>query len=219
MGGTGGLQICLADRVTEQLSGWPSLKLCRAACGLGQAFACGGDQIVHLHGPDQAELHLTWPLVQRMRAPLDDCAAVRLRPGSGWIELWLGGNDDVGLLISLVSVAIKANLAARDSAQPRLGPCSLGYSYVPAAFMPHPPPGRGGLAMTPSGNPVEREEHIMREVIDRLIRSLAGRRPPEQVSQAVNAVYHRFDETPLRDYVPVLVERFAREKLITEPPG
>ncbi|GAA4235246.1 hypothetical protein GCM10022254_42100 [Actinomadura meridiana] len=216
MGGTGGLRICLADCVVEQLSGWPSLRMCRAACGRGPAFACGGDQIVHLHGRDQVELYLTWPLVQRMRATFEDWASVLTTPGSGWVRVWLGGDDDVALLVSLVSVAIKAQLAALDSTQPQVGPCSLGYSRLPEHFLAQPPPGRGGLPMTPSGNPLEHEEHIMREVVDRLIRSLAGRRPPEQVTQAVKLIYRRFDDQPVRDFVPVLVERFAREKLIAD---
>ncbi|MFI0480187.1 three-helix bundle dimerization domain-containing protein [Actinomadura sp. 9N215] len=219
MGGTGGLRTCLADCVVEQLNGWPALRLCRADCGFGRAFACGGDQIVHLHGRDQAELYLTWPLIQRMRKPLRDCASVRIRPGDGWLGIWLGGNDDVALLVSLVSVAIKANLATLDTVQPRVGPCWLGYSHLAERFMPQPPPGRGGLTMTPSGNPVEREEHVMREVADRLVRSLAGSHQPKHVTQVLDAIYRRFEDRPVRDFVPVLVERLAREKLTPDPPA
>ncbi|TYK53215.1 three-helix bundle dimerization domain-containing protein [Actinomadura decatromicini] len=201
------------------MSGWPALRLCRADCGFGRAFACGGDQILHLHGRDLAELYLTWPLIWRMRRPLMDCASVRIRPGSGWVRIWLGGDDDIALLISLVSVAIKADLATIDTVQPRVGACSLGYSHLAEQFIPQPPPGRGGLPMTPSGNPIEREEHVMREVTDRLLRTFAGRRRPEQVTQAVDAIYRRFDNRPIRDFVPVLVERLAREQLVPDPPG
>ncbi|TDD31055.1 hypothetical protein E1287_27875 [Actinomadura sp. KC06] len=219
MGGTDGLRTCLAESVVEQLNGWPALRLCRADCGFGRAFACGGDQILHLHGRDQAELYLTWPYVRRMHKPLRECASVRTRPGSGWVGVWLGGDDDIALLVSLVSVAIKANLATLDTVQPRVGPCSLGYSHLAEQFMPQPPPGRGGLPMTPSGNPVEREEHVMREVTDRLVRRLGGSHPPKQVSQVIDAVYRRFDDRPVRDFVPVLVERLAREKLTPDPPA
>ncbi|WP_433472173.1 three-helix bundle dimerization domain-containing protein [Spirillospora sp. CA-142024] len=219
MDGTGDLRICPTDRVVGQLSGWPALRLCRADCGFGQAFACGGDQIVHLHGSDQAELFLTWPLVRRLREPLGEHASVQIRPGGGWVKIWLGCHDDVALLVSLVSVAIKADLAARDTARPGVGPCPLGYSHLAERFMPQPPPGRGGLTMTPSGNHVEREEHVIREVTDRLIRRFAGSHRPEQVTQAVDAIYRLFDDRPVRDFVPVLVERFAREKLTPALPN
>lgn len=219
MGGTDDPRICLADRVVGELSGWPALRLCRADCGFGQAFASGGDQIVHLHGPDQAELYLSRPIVQRMGRPLRERASVRTRPGSGWVGIWLGGDADVSLLASLVSVAIKANLSERDTAQSRPGPCPLGYSHLAERFMPQPPPGRGGLSMTSSGNPMEREEHVIREVTDRLIRRFADSHRPEQVTQAVDVIYHGFDDRPVRDFVPVLVERFAREKLAPALPG
>ncbi|MFC4048596.1 three-helix bundle dimerization domain-containing protein [Actinomadura syzygii] len=218
MGGTGGLRISLADYVVGQLNGWPALRLCQADCGFGQAFACDGDQIVHLHGCDQAELYLTWPLVQRLRGPLGERASVRIRPGSGWVEMFLGGHGDVALLVSLVSVAIKAHSAAVDTAPPQLGPCPLGYSHLAEKLMPQPPPGRGGLTITPSGNPVEREEHVMRTVTDRLIRSFADHHGPAQVTHAIDAIYRRFDHRPVRDFVPVLVERLARQALTSDLP-
>ena len=217
MGGTGGLRISLTDTVVGQLTGWPALRLCRADCGFGQAFACGGDQILHLHGGDQAELYLTWPVVHRLRRPLGERASVRIRPGNGWVEMWLGGHGDAALLVSLVSLAIKANLAAPDAAQPRVAPCPMGFSHLAEVFIPLPPPGRGTLPMTSSGNPVEREEHVIREVTDRLVRRLEGRRRPEQVTQAVNVIYRRFADRPVRDFVPVLVDRLAREKLCSDP--
>ncbi|MGH3243633.1 MAG: three-helix bundle dimerization domain-containing protein [Spirillospora sp.] len=219
MGGTDGLRTSPADSVVELLNDWPALRLCRADCGFGRAFACGGDQIVHLHGRDQAELYLTWPFIQRMRKSLRECASIRIRPGDGWVGVWLGGDDDVALLVSLVSVAIKANLAALNTSPQRVGPCRLGYSHLAVKFLPQPPPGRGGLTMTPSGNPVEREEHVMRHVADRLIHNLSGSYQPKQITQAIDAIYRRFEDRPVRDFVPVLVERLAREKLTPDPPA
>jgi hypothetical protein len=37
--------------------------------------------------------------------------------------------------------------------------------------------------------------------------------PPEQVRDAVQAQYHRFDGSKIRDFVPIFVERNTREEL------
>jgi hypothetical protein len=58
-----------------------------------------------------------------------------------------------------------------------------------------------------------RERHALDQVTDRLSRSFAGRFSPSQVDRAVSSVHHRFDGRPIREFVPVLVERIAREEL------
>jgi hypothetical protein len=58
-----------------------------------------------------------------------------------------------------------------------------------------------------------RERQALDQVTDRLATSFAGRRSPRQVDQTVTAVHHRFDGRPIRDFVPILVERIAKEEL------
>ncbi|MQY03228.1 luciferase domain-containing protein [Actinomadura macrotermitis] len=115
-----------ADRTIRHLKGWPALRLCRADCGTGRAFTLGSEQILHLHGPHEAELYLTAPIVQRINGALGECAMVTTRQGSGWVRFRLESETDVALLVSLVSVAIKANTAAASSPSRRIAPCSLG---------------------------------------------------------------------------------------------
>lgn len=59
---------------------------------------------------------------------------------------------------------------------------------------------------------MKREEQAMREVTVRLTKDFAAQ-PPEQVAAAVEAVSHHFDGRPIRDFIPVLVERYARQEL------
>lgn len=58
-----------------------------------------------------------------------------------------------------------------------------------------------------------RERQAMHEVTDRLTKAFGPAYSPEQVTQTVTTIHHRFDDKPIRDFVPVLVERLAREKL------
>ncbi len=55
-------------------------------------------------------------------------------------------------------------------------------------------------------------------VLDRLIEALVRNYPavpPDTVAAVVRHIYARFDGRPLRDYVPLLVERRARSELAT----
>lgn len=58
-----------------------------------------------------------------------------------------------------------------------------------------------------------REIHALDQVTDRLTRRFADRYSPHQVSEAVTAIHRRFDGRPIRDFVPVLVERIAQDEL------
>jgi hypothetical protein len=58
-----------------------------------------------------------------------------------------------------------------------------------------------------------REQQAMRQVKDRLTQSFTPAHSERQIAQTVSAVHHRFDGRPVRDFVPVLVERYAREEL------
>ena len=58
-----------------------------------------------------------------------------------------------------------------------------------------------------------REQHALGQVTDRLAESFAGRFSPAQVGEKVSTIHHRFDGRPIREFVPVLVERIARDEL------
>jgi hypothetical protein len=54
------------------------------------------------------------------------------------------------------------------------------------------------------------------EVRDRLQDRFSHVRPAE-VARTVDEAYHEFDGNPIRDFVPVLVERVAAERLRSIP--
>lgn len=62
-------------------------------------------------------------------------------------------------------------------------------------------------------DPEVREHKAMHEVTDRLTKTFGPAYSPEHVTQTVDTIHHRFDNRPIRDFVPVLVERYAREEL------
>ncbi|WP_372490945.1 three-helix bundle dimerization domain-containing protein [Actinomadura terrae] len=67
--------------------------------------------------------------------------------------------------------------------------------------------------MSTQGDPAVREAQALKEVTDRLRRSFGDSYSEHQVTETVTAVLHRFDDRPIRDFVPILVERMARERL------
>lgn len=64
-----------------------------------------------------------------------------------------------------------------------------------------------------TADPAVREQQAMHEVTDRLVESFADTRSTDQVARTVTKIHHRFDDRPIRDFVPVLVERYARQEL------
>jgi len=98
----------LTGRVVDLLREWPALELCNADCGAGTGLAHGTRQIMHLHRPDEAELNLTSPVINRMAPELLDTGRVTFQPGSDWVRIELTSDSDAALLISLISVAIQA---------------------------------------------------------------------------------------------------------------
>jgi hypothetical protein len=61
--------------------------------------------------------------------------------------------------------------------------------------------------------PSKREEVAMVQVAQRLHERFPAV-PEDQIEQTVQAEYHRFDGSPIRDFVPIFVERNAREDLL-----
>jgi hypothetical protein len=62
------------------------------------------------------------------------------------------------------------------------------------------------------------EEDAIRAVATRLTRRFPEL-TPDEVRQAVYRKYHQFDDSPVRDFVPVLVEQAARRRLADQRPG
>jgi hypothetical protein len=92
-----------------QLAKWPDLSPCEAGCGTGAALRSGRDEIVHFHSGRDVDLHLTAHAIQRLHHDIAGSTAIRLVPGSRWVTVHLDCDADVDLLLSLVSVALKAH--------------------------------------------------------------------------------------------------------------
>lgn len=113
----------LAQRALRQLETWPDLTAGPASCGTGRALRFRQDEIAHFHLDHDVDLHLTPSLIQRMAADLSESSAVRLVPGSRWVTVHLDCETDVDLLLSLVSVALKAHQGqpVHPAARPAVG--------------------------------------------------------------------------------------------------
>jgi len=98
-----------AQKAMERLAAWPDLTPCEAGCGTGRALRSVGDEIVHFHSERDVDLHLTARAIQRLHYDFAESTAIRLVPGSRWVTVHLDCDADVDLLLSLVSVALKAH--------------------------------------------------------------------------------------------------------------
>lgn len=58
----------------------------------------------------------------------------------------------------------------------------------------------------------EDELRAVEQVVDRL-RAKFARVPVQRVSEVVDATYHEFDGAPIRDFVPIMVEKSATDRL------
>ncbi|GGK35394.1 three-helix bundle dimerization domain-containing protein [Nocardia camponoti] len=65
---------------------------------------------------------------------------------------------------------------------------------------------------------VERETLAMRRMTESLVEDLAASVPAEQVSSAIGAAHTRFEGKPIREFVPILVERIVRTELADPDP-
>lgn len=61
-----------------------------------------------------------------------------------------------------------------------------------------------------------REDQAIRRATDRLVQVFTGTHSAEHVKDVMEAVHRRFDGYPVRDFVPVLVERIVRGELAAE---
>ncbi|MFI8091687.1 luciferase family protein [Streptomyces sp. NPDC086080] len=114
-----------AQRAMEQLLTWSDLSSCPAGCGTGQALRTTRDEILHFHSARDVDLHLTHRAIQRFHYDLGGSSAIRLIPGSCWVTVHLDCATDVDLLLSLVSVALKAHQNRPPSASPTSSGCNF----------------------------------------------------------------------------------------------
>lgn len=115
----------LAERALRQLEVWPDLSEGPASCGTGRALRSVHSEIVHFHSDRDVDLHLTVRAIQRFQDDLRESTAIRLIPGSRWVTVHLDCDTDVDLLMSLVSVALKAHQAGPPSGSPPAVTCNF----------------------------------------------------------------------------------------------
>lgn len=92
-----------------QLADWRDLVEAPPSCGKGRALRTEGAEIAHFHTDRAADVHLSAPTIRRLRGYLQDSTAIRLMPGSHWVTVRLECESDIQLLMTLVSVALKAH--------------------------------------------------------------------------------------------------------------
>ncbi|MDN3023555.1 luciferase family protein [Streptomyces sp. S.PB5] len=98
----------LAERAFERLHVWPDLRAGQPSCGTGVALRSVHGEIVHFHSDRDVDLHLTGHTIERFAQDLRESTAIHLVPGSRWVTVHLDCDTDVDLLLSLVSMALKA---------------------------------------------------------------------------------------------------------------
>ena len=99
-----------AGRVIALLSAWPGVRSAPADCGVGVGVRTPAGQILHFHDESYANLRLTRPVIDRMHPALERSGRIFMVPDDDWIGMRLETPSDIALLITLVSVAIKANM-------------------------------------------------------------------------------------------------------------
>ncbi|MGV9376073.1 three-helix bundle dimerization domain-containing protein [Nonomuraea sp. NPDC003707] len=57
------------------------------------------------------------------------------------------------------------------------------------------------------------EREAIQDVVTKLVARFTGTRSAEQVEAAVRTAYDRFADSPVRDFIPVLVEHDSKELL------
>jgi len=97
-----------AERVAAQLTAWPGLEAGRPSCGTGRSFSFRGGQILHLHTGGEADLRLSRTFVERFDKVLAESGQVVVRPDDDWVTVRLDTDTAGALLISLLSLAIRA---------------------------------------------------------------------------------------------------------------
>nr|BFD86275.1 DUF5519 family protein [Streptomyces sp. Xyl84] len=116
----------LAARALAQLATWPDLMEAVPSCGTGQALGSAHGEIAHFHSDRDVDLKLTDRAIRRLSGDLRRFAAVRVVPGSSWVTIRLDASADVDLLLSLMSVALKADQGGAGEDRPVPAGCNDG---------------------------------------------------------------------------------------------
>ncbi|WP_344581794.1 luciferase family protein [Nonomuraea roseoviolacea] len=101
---------CNAPYLTQavtNLKTWPSLTVTPARNGV--SFITSGQKILHLSGGNPAHLHLTQPMIDRLDPTLRHYRQVGPSADHGWVSIRVESSSDLRLLLTLISLAIKAN--------------------------------------------------------------------------------------------------------------
>ena len=108
----------------DRLVGWPDLSEARPSCGTGRALRTADAEIAHFHSDRNVDLNLTARAIRRFEGDLRNSTAIRLVPGSHWVTVRLECASDIDLLLTLVSVALKAHQGCPDSDRPPSARCN-----------------------------------------------------------------------------------------------
>jgi hypothetical protein len=92
-----------------RLADWPDLVEDRPSCGTGRALRTDSAEIAHFHSDRIVDVHLSAPAIWRLKSDLKNSTALRLVSGSAWVTVRLECESDIDLLLTLVSVALKAH--------------------------------------------------------------------------------------------------------------
>ncbi len=96
----------LSQRVLTLTRPWPGVTVEQADCGQGAALVFTGCQVAHFHGGDEAELLLGTACLVRLTPALSESGRVWIEGRS--VRMLLAGESDVRMVLSLLSVALKA---------------------------------------------------------------------------------------------------------------
>ncbi|TMR01257.1 hypothetical protein ETD83_14760 [Actinomadura soli] len=154
----------------------------------------------------------------------------------GWVRIRMDGDSDVTAILALASVAIAANapgtasrshsacacprarrLRILSATAPRPGVSAPAVArsgpVLAKTGKPDPPLGVNGRGKNPYMDVAAREKAAMGEVTARLLQTYGPQHSTQEVTETVSAVHHRFDGRPIRAFVPILVERYVRQRL------
>ncbi|MFI5675350.1 luciferase domain-containing protein [Streptomyces cellulosae] len=112
------------SRAMTRLADWPDLVEARPSCGTGRALRTDGAEIAHFHSGRMADVHLSAAAIWRLRGDLKNSTALRLVPGSAWVTVRLECESDIDLLLTLVSVALKAHQGSPTGAPAPAARCN-----------------------------------------------------------------------------------------------
>lgn len=106
----------------ESCSGLDGVQIGEGAFAPGPALWVGTREVAHVDADGSLDVRLTRQVISRRRAELRADQRVSMRPStSDWIEIRVGGGEDIGVARSLIEDAIAANLASAPAGLPPTG--------------------------------------------------------------------------------------------------